>query len=412
MNFRRAWREPCLEARRYKIRFPDLASFEAAAANECRGLASPVANAKRLYRTLALPSHDAGEKKSIRLLDRQAEFLAAEYRAAIEIDARYDLEAPRPIGAARAGRSASLDSVLEAIGARAAWPAGRQGGGAVIAVVDSGVDGRRRELPPWKRRGCWQVEGASPFTDPSGHGTMCAVIAAGSREAGGRFDGVAPGAGIIACRTRFFDSELTAIYDHLGALKEADPALRLIATNSFGRRGGSEPAPLAGDFPQALEEAVGRGIAIFFSAGNNHDLAGGFPADCQPPTMWDYKLSPGIFSVGACDLEGRMWGYSSRGPAGSGKPDVVAPTPRNGLIAFGGEDHSFPDGWGTSGACPQAAGLAALLWSAEPSLPVEQLFERIRRGARDLGLAWACQGAGRIDCAASLALGARMEERE
>lgn len=404
-----AWREPCLHARQYKIRFPDRESFEAAAAQESVDFPSPVANPKRLYRTLVLSSLQACKKGSLGRLDRHAEFLAGEYGAEIELDARYALESPPWLSFSRWGRSPSLDHVLEAIGAREAWRHGNRGEGAVIAVVDSGIDGSRREFPSWKRRGAWQVQGARPFVDPSGHGTLCAVIAAGNRDDGARFEGVAPRAGLIAGRTRFFDSELTAIYDYLIALVEEDPAIRLIATNSFGRRSGSEPKPLAGDFPQALEEAIAHGIAVFVSAGNNHDLAGGFPADCHPATVWAYKLSPKVFTVGACDLDGQMWGYSSRGPVGSGKPDVVAPTPRNGLVAFGGEDRRFPEGWGTSGACPQAAGLAALLWTAEPSLTVEQLFARIRRGARDLGLPWTCQGAGQLDCAASLARTGTME---
>jgi hypothetical protein len=245
--------------------------------------------------------------------------------------------------------------------------------------------------------------------DPVSYGTLCAVVAAGTRAAGGWFEGVAPDAGIIACRTRSFDSELTAIYDHLIAMVERDSSLRLITTNSFGRRCGLPPPPVEGDFPAALEEAIGGGIAVFFSAGNNHDLAGGGPADCHPTTIWHYKGRADVFTVGTSDLEGRLWEYSSRGTAA--KPDLVAPTPRGGLVAFGGEDRSFPEGWGTSGACPQATGLAAILWTEEPSLTAAELFGRIRAGARDLGLAWNCQGAGQLDCYWSLAGGARMETR-
>lgn len=298
------------------------------------------------------------------------------------------------------------------------WQHGNRGEGATIAIVDTGVDGTRREIPPWKRRGSWQVHGARPFCDPVGHGTMCAVVAAGSRAAGGRFEGVAPDAGILACRTRFFDSELTAIYDDLIARATADPTLRLIATNSFGRRRGTHPPPVVGDFPAVLDEAIARGIAVFFSAGNNHDLAGGGPRDCYPTTIWQYKGHADVFTVGTTDLEGLIWEYSSRGlgpdwskPGYGQKPDLVAPTPRGGLIAYGQEDRRFAEGWGTSGACPQAAGLAALLWTVEPSLTVGELFDRLRRGARDLGLPWSCQGAGLLDCAASLAIGGRMEVR-
>jgi serine protease AprX len=106
-----------------------------------------------------------------------------------------------------------------------------------------------------------------------------------------------------------------------------------------------------------------------------------------------------------------MWHYSSRGPGQhfgdpntSPKPDVTAPTPKNGKVVYGASIRTFPTGWGTSGACPQAAGLAALLWSKTPSLTPADLYAAIRDRAVDLGHGPDCQGHGRIDCAASLAL--------
>ena len=401
-----------LAARRYKARFPDLTSFEAAAAHECADFPRSVANAKRFYRTLALPAHEAGEPAAERRLDDRIEFLRAEYAAEIQEDPQYDLDFPPGWPTpSPPEQAASLDEVLEVIGARAAWREGNRGGGATLAIVDTGVDGERREIPAFKRRGSWQPPGARPWADPVGHGTLCAVVAAGNRDGGGRFEGVAPEAGILACRTRFFDSELAAIYDHLIGLVEADPALRLVTTNSFGRRCGAPPPPPGGDFPAALAEAIGAGIAVFFSAGNNHDLAGGLPRQCHPSTIWHYKVRSDVCTVGACDLEGEIWNYSSRGPgqdhqlpANNRKPDLVAPTPRGGVVAFGREDRAFAEGWGTSGACPQAAGLAALLWTAAPELTPAEIFERLRRGARDLGWPRNCQGAGRLDCRATLAL--------
>ena len=114
-------------------------------------------------------------------------------------------------------------------------------------------------------------------------------------------------------------------------------------------------------------------------------------------------------TVGNCRLDDSMWPESSRGPgelfgqggAGS-KPDVVAPTPKGGHVLWGPAICKI-DQWGTSGACPQVAGLAALLWTAEPSLRVDELFQAIRRGARDLGHDPNCQGAGMINCLESLA---------
>jgi hypothetical protein len=45
-----------------------------------------------------------------------------------------------------------------------------------------------------------------------------------------------------------------------------------------------------------------------------------------------------------------------------------------------------------------------LLWSKTPSLTPADLYAAIRDGAVDLGHGPDCQGHGRIDCAASLAL--------
>lgn len=401
-----ARREPLPAARRFKVKFPDAASFAAASALENEDLAIAVMSVKRLFLTLSVPAVLAGDVQAEQRLDRRLEFFAESYGATFTEDEKWDLDAPPLSTPESFAAGPSLDDVLEAIGAPQVWSEGNRGAGATIAVVDTGVAGERRELAPERRRGSWQAAGASPWQDPVGHGTMCAVIAAGNRKRGGRFDGVAPEAGIIACRTRFFDSELAAIYDYLTGFLVQDPGMRLVVNNSFGWRHGGGWSTAGSDFPAALQEAVEAGMAVLFSAGNNHQRAGGLPEHCHPSTIWNHKLREDVLTVGACDLEGEIWDYSSRGPAvaaGRGpKPDVVAAVPRQGLVAFGEENRRFPNGWGTSGACPQAAGLAALVWTAEPDLGAQEIFERIRQSAKDLGRAAACQGAGRIDCAAAV----------
>jgi serine protease AprX len=401
-----AQRELSRVSRRYKVRFPDAASFAAASSLENLDLPVAVSSAKRLFFTLSVPAAYASVTALEQALERRLEFFADNYGAEFAEDYRWDLDLPPASFTDHdGGGGPSLDDVLTSINAREAWvAAGNRGGGASIAVVDTGISGRRPELAA-RHAGSWQGGNARPWSDPVGHGTMCAVIAAGSRAAGGRFDGVAPEARLIACRTRFFDSELAAIYDHLASLVARDPELRLIATNSFGRRWGSPEPPAGSDFPAALADALAAGVAVLFSAGNNHQLAGGLPELCQPCTIYNYKLRGDVFTVGACDLEGELWDYSSRGPvsgAGPPKPDLVAPVPSRGLVAFGDENRRFPFGWGTSGACPQAAGLAALLWTAAPDLSPAELFAQMRQGARDLGRASSCQGAGQLDCRAAL----------
>jgi hypothetical protein len=86
-----------------------------------------------------------------------------------------------------------------------------------------------------------------------------------------------------------------------------------------------------------------------------------------------------VITVGAVDARGRRVSYSSCGPnSDKPKPDLVAPVP-------------FPSLWrphqafaGTSAAAPQAAGLAALLWSRHPGWTAEQVGTALRNAARRL----------------------------
>ncbi|HZT80290.1 MAG TPA: S8 family serine peptidase [Gemmataceae bacterium] len=88
---------------------------------------------------------------------------------------------------------------------------------------------------------------------------------------------------------------------------------------------------------------------------------------------------PEVIAVGAVSEEGRRVNYSSCGPCSAGpKPDLTAVVP-------------FPSLWrprpfaGTSAAAPQAAGLAALLWSKHPDWTASQVRAALGKAAVDLG---------------------------
>lgn len=93
-----------------------------------------------------------------------------------------------------------------------------------------------------------------------------------------------------------------------------------------------------------------------------------FPAD-----------GPEVLAVGAVDEAGRRMAYSACGPNSTfPKPDLVASVP-------------FPSLWrerpfaGTSAAAPQAAGVAAVLWSRHPSWTAGQVRSSLTKSAQDLG---------------------------
>ena len=411
-------------AKRFKIRFRDEESYRQAQiiANtvpgriQSRGMREfgsslvQVKNDKRHYLSVE-PSAQLPEGVGEKQLDQQLGQFDKQLGAEIVEDYQYDLETnlfdPIQFGPDDPN-SPTLNDVLRLIQAEEAWESAT-GKGVTIAVVDTGIEGTRPEFPEHKRAGHWEPLTEAPWTDWLGHGTMCAAIAAGTKSDGGAFNGVAPNASLIACKTRFFDSELAAIYDYLTDLTQT-LGLNLIATNSFGEGTGTPPqAPENSDFIPALEDAINAGVKVFFSAGNYHADAGGTTENCGPTSIWLHKCRSDVMTVATCNMDLEMWFYSSRGPGQhfgepntNAKPDVTAPTPVNGKVVYGKTLRSLVNGWGTSGACPQVAGLAALLLSKNPDLSREKLFEIIRSSALPINYDATCCGSGIINCRKSI----------
>ena len=403
--------------KRFKLRFASVESMQAAQALETPNAETVLQNEKRAYVAVEVPEMPA-EAKGAAAIARSIEIapalrqIAEEYGAEIVEDYQYELDESDDEFAFEETDeppSASLLEVTEMINAPSAWTHST-GKGVTIAIVDTGVDGSHPEFPDSKKVGSWEPPTETSWTDWQGHGTMCAAISTASDASpDSRYRGVAPDAGLIACKTRFYDSELGSIYDYLSDKSEELDG-PLVASNSFGRKTGTPPPdPGQSDFIDALEGALAAGVFVFFSAGNNHQRAGGLPTACDPNSVWLHKGRADVFPVATCDLDHTMWYYSSRGPGQnfgqvntSRKPDATAPTPRNGRILYGSSERVLANGWGTSGACPQAAGLAALLLSFNPKLSRKGLFDAIRDHAVDIGHGDTCQGHGMIDCGASM----------
>ena len=87
-----------------------------------------------------------------------------------------------------------------------------------------------------------------------------------------------------------------------------------------------------------------------------------------------------VVAVGAVSAEGERIRYSSTGSTGARvKPDCVAPVP------FVSAIRRAPFG-GTSAAAPQAAGLAALMWSRDPQTKSAAIREMLWKNCTDLGI--------------------------
>ena len=190
--------------RRYKVRFPSRDAYHAARATELPTVyRSAVESARRAFISVELPVDTTRVASAVRNEAATLTLFEREFGARIIEDFHYDLESTELFEAAaflpEDAAQASMDEVLAMIGAPAAWD-DATGEGVIIAVVDTGINGARREIPTSRRVGGWAPIGEDPWTDWQGHGTMCGVIAAGSRNEGGSFDGVAPAA--RCCRSR------------------------------------------------------------------------------------------------------------------------------------------------------------------------------------------------------------------
>jgi subtilisin family serine protease len=289
-----------------------------------------------------------------------------------------------------------LDEVLDRIKAPQAWSRSR-GKDVYVAIIDTGICGTMPEFSA-KKAGGWSWDGSDPWTDYQGHGSMCACIAAAGSA--GKFQGgVAPDAELYACKTQFFTSELIDIYEWLMDRRD-EHGKPIIASNSYGFYVCGAPAGIAPNHPYVdkLKQAIAAGITVVFAAGNNHASCGGNPLSCAPNTIWVWNSLDEVLSVGTMDQADKMWDYSSRGPGqwSPSKPDCIAPT--YGEVMWQCGYKNMPNGWGTSGACPQVAGLAALIASANPASAPAAIAARIRSTCDAHNSGPTCSGAGVINC--------------
>jgi subtilisin family serine protease len=276
-----------------------------------------------------------------------------------------------------------------------------------VAVVDTGIDGRRIPVA-----GGWTpVPGYVPGTARPDHGTMVAYdirIAAPDAElydyALLRSQGGPWGALL---------SDAIAAFADLIEKVNATPG-RWVINNSWGMFDRTEDAPIGAPenysanpdhpFNQITGSLVAAGADVFFAAGNC-----GAPcpdgrcgtADTGPgQSIHGANSHPDVVTVAAVTVTDRRLGYSSQGPGGlhARKPDIAA------FSHFKGSGVWPVDG-GTSAASPVAAGVAAALrqrFSASVLTPA-QLKGALERSARDLDhRGWDYDlGYGAIDAAAA-----------
>ena len=289
----------------------------------------------------------------------------------------------------------TLDRSVPQIGAPAVWKAGYDGAGVKVAVLDSGIDLTHPDLED-KVTESRNFTTEASVTDLNGHGTHVASTIVGSGAAsGGRYKGVAPGAGLIVGKVLDKNGRGTTSAV-ISAMEWAAHSGADVVSMSLGSGpgNGDDPAGLAVD---NLTKETG---ALFVIAAGN--------LGPTPNTVSNPASAPSALAVAATDEKDATASFSSRGPLPNAtlKPDISAPGV--GIVAARAAgtspgqtvDAHYSALSGTSMATPHVAGAAALLAQQHPEWSPRRLKDTLMSTSKVVASATGFeQGAGRVDVA-------------
>lgn len=299
---------------------------------------------------------------------------------------------------------ALLDRSTAYVGARVVWNTyGLSGKGVTILVMDSGIDGTHPDLPYGskvienvvpKRQASGLVGGSKEgvvSSDPDGHGTHVAAIAAGSGKHEGKFRGIAYNARLVGYQAGLIDEAGEVTFESVTVLEGFNWALAnrakhgiTVVSNSWGANGEFDPRSPVNLATFNLYKA---GILVVFAAGNEGDRG--------EHTLNKYSVAPWVLSVTAGDYLNNIPAFSSSGtdPALSGKaydhPDLVAPgvgitSARAGPYEERPLGRLYGQKSGSSMSAPHVAGVVALLLEANPRLSPDDLMDILTATATPL----------------------------
>ncbi len=261
------------------------------------------------------------------------------------------------------------------LGIPALYAEGIRGAGAVVAVIDTGVQPDHQDLAANLDMGRSRDFTGSGVTDRNGHGTHCAGIVACDDQGVGIM-GVAPDARVVTVKSLSDGGSGTASGLAAGIMHAANDPVVDVFSMSFGADA---------EIPQitsAINFAASRGKILVAAAGNSG------PGSIN----WPGAL-PNVICVGAVNETLRVDTYSSA----NDNVDVAAPGTRILSTIPGGRYGSLT---GTSMACPFVAGVIALAVGEakkrglKPVTDIKTLLEILEKTCRDIGTPGKDPGAG------------------
>jgi Subtilase family/Bacterial Ig domain/Fervidolysin N-terminal prodomain len=266
---------------------------------------------------------------------------------------------------------------LRNIAAPNAWPTTTGSSDVTIAIIDTGVDGTHEDLVSKMVPG-WNIYNDNSNTaDVYGHGTKVAGTAGASSNNNTGVASVAWGCLLMPVRVSAADGTATTSAIASGLTWAADHGAR-VANISYMVSDSSTVTSAARYFQN-------KGGVVTASAGNY----GTFDSAAD---------NPYILTISATDGNNVLYSWSNTG----NNVDLAAPGTVYSTVSGGG----YSSGAGTSFSAPIVAGVAALVFSANPSLTGAEVCDILKQSADDFGtVGWdSSYGWGRVNAARAVGM--------
>jgi len=230
----------------------------------------------------------------------------------------------------------------------------------IVAIVDTGVDFTHPDLAGTYHPASYDwVRGTIHITDTNGHGTHLAGIIAANTDNNMGISGIAP-VRILSETVHEKDVNILTSRSAMGIYHAAQVGAHIIVLGYGGNIFSDLEA-------RAISYAKEQGSLIIASAGNNQSNAPHYPSDL-----------PDVISIGSIS--------ESKSPSVFSNYGIFIEFVGPGQNIYGTEPgNKYSKKRGTSQAAAGIAGVAALLWSLDPSQTAQNVHSLLIESAEDLG---------------------------
>ena len=291
---------------------------------------------------------------------------------------------------------------LPQVRASYAWAVSTGSSDVVVAVLDTGADLTHPDLQGKFVAGYDFIHNGADPSDDEGHGTHVAGIVAALTDNSQGVAGVSWGGKIMPVKVLDWQGLGVSSQIAQGIIWATDHGARIINMSLGGENGSAT-------LQNAVNYAYSRGALVVAAAGNEYQAGN--------PVIYPAAY-PHVLAVAATGNEDEHARYSETGYY----VDVAAPggnptsswdsNPNHWIMSTcwrGASYGEYAQIAGTSQAAPHVAGLAALVWSVNPTLSNDQVEQIIEETAVDVGTPGRDDvfGYGRIDAYRALARASR-----